>query len=368
MATLGDDAQAALQTEVCRVREAAPLQRGERGIIAVVALTAVMMVVEIVAGYATHSMALTADGWHMATHVGALGMSAAAYAFARRFAEHRAFVFGTGKVQALAGFTSALLLGVVALSMAYESVRRLLDPFAVDYATSLPVAVVGLLVNLVSVRLLHGDHDSAHAHHHAPQPEPLRRAHSGEHTHSEHTHSEHTHSEHAHSEHAHSEHAHSEHEARREPSHHHEHGPTHDHNHRAALMHVVADALTSALAIVALLAGRSFGITWLDPVTGIVGGIVILKWSYELCRHSGQELLDVEPTSDSEQRIRAALAEHGDVQITDLHVWSVGAGRRCGVVTLAALQPHSAEVYRAQILGACKLSHLTVEVRRAAQK
>jgi cation diffusion facilitator family transporter len=149
----------------CSLRTTAPSHARERGLLAVVALTAVMMVVEIVAGYATHSMALTADGWHMATHVGALGMSAAAYAFARRYAAHRAFVFGTGKIQALAGYSSALLLAVIALSMAYESVRRLFTPDAIDFASSLPVAVVGLVVNLLSVRLLHAQEDHAQEDH-----------------------------------------------------------------------------------------------------------------------------------------------------------------------------------------------------------
>jgi len=304
--------------DACGVRTLSMPHRRERGLRAVVALTAAMMVVEIVAGYATHSMALLADGWHMATHVAALGLSAAAYAVARRFAQHRAFVFGTGKVQSLAGYTSALLLGIVALSMAYESVSRLLTPKTIDFATSLPVAIVGLLVNLLSVRLLHTDEEHVDEHQH----------------------------EHGHG---------------------HGHGHGHDHNHRAALMHVIADALTSGLAIVALLAGRSFGVTWLDPATGIVGGIVILKWAFDLCRNASHELLDLAPNNgEAEERIRSALAG-ADVTVTDLHVWSVGSGKRCGVVTLTSAAADLAS-YRARILAACELCHLTVEVRGPAQK
>ncbi|MEY4511516.1 MAG: hypothetical protein RLZZ450_3638 [Pseudomonadota bacterium] len=311
---------------LCSLRTTAPSHARERGLLAVVALTAVMMVIEIVAGYATHSMALTADGWHMATHVGALGMSAAAYAFARRYAAHRAFVFGTGKVQALAGYSSALLLAVIALSMAYESVRRLFTPDAIDFGSSLPVAVVGLVVNLLSVRLLHA-HDEGHAVDH----------------------------DHAH---------HDDHD------HHHDHKPQGgghghaDHNHRAAVMHVVADALTSALAIGALLAGKYLHIGWLDPLTGIVGGVVILKWAYDLCFVAGRELLDVVPHAGDEERIRAVLEQNQGVRVADLHVWSLGPDKRCCIATLVApVDGSPVEHYREQVLAASSLCHLTIEVR-----
>jgi cation diffusion facilitator family transporter len=291
-----------------------------------------MMVVEIVAGYATHSMALTADGWHMATHVGALGMSAVAYAFARRYAGSRAFAFGTGKVQALAGYTSALLLAVIAVSMGYESVHRLFAPDAIDFSSSLPVAVVGLVVNLLSVRLLHG-HEDGHEHSHD-------RDHDHDHGH------------------------HHDHERRDADEHTHGHGHGHDHNHHAALMHVLADALTSALAIGALLAGKYLQIGWLDPATGIVGGVVILKWAYELCRVAGRELLDAVPHAGDEQRIREALEQNDGVRVADLHVWSLGPDRRCCIATVVAPSPVGAvEVYRAQVLAACTLCHLTIEVR-----
>jgi cation diffusion facilitator family transporter len=332
----------------------APTHARERGLLAVVALTAVMMVVEIVAGYATHSMALTADGWHMATHVGALGMSAAAYAFARRYAGSSAFAFGTGKVQALAGYTSALLLAVIAVSMAYESVRRLFAPDAIDFGSSLPVAVVGLVVNLLSVRLLHGHgdaHHDGHAHDHV---------HDSDHHHdSDHVHdSDHHHDGDHHRD---SDHHHGR-ALRDGPGHSGGHG--HDHNHHAALMHVMADALTSALAIGALLAGKYLQIGWLDPLTGIVGGVVILKWAYELCRVAGRDLLDAVPHAGDEQRIREALERNDGVRVADLHVWSLGPDKRCCIATVVAPAPvRPVEEYRAQALAACKLCHLTIEVR-----
>lgn len=320
----------------CDVRRAIPPHTRERGLYAVVALTAVMMVVEIAVGYATGSMALTADGFHMATHVGALGMAALAYALARRFAQHRAFAFGTGKVQALAGFTSALLLAVVALSMVYESTTRLLEPTTIDFVSSLPVAVVGLFVNLLSVWLLHGDEHAAQAHDH--------------HAHEQHRHDHHDHAPHQHGHRDHDRHGHGH----------------HDHNHRAAVLHVIADALTSALAIVALLSGKWLGITWLDPVTGLVGGAVILKWSYSLCAHASRELLDFEPGAELEQAVRAALEQERDVRVLDLHVWSVGAGRRCCIATLSAGQPRAVEYYRGRVLSVAPHCHLTIEVRQGA--
>jgi len=265
-----------------------------------------MMVVEIVVGYATKSMALLADGWHMATHVGALGLAAAAYALSRRYASHRAFAFGTGKVHALAGYTSAVTLGLVAIVMMVESLGRLLDPRTIDYASSLPVAVVGLVVNLVSVLLLHGREDDEH---------------------------------------------------------HHDEHEDHDHNHRAALMHVIADTLTSALAIGALLAGRSLGWVWLDPVTGIVGGLVILKWGVGLCRNAAFDLLDVELSSALEEKIRFALEAVDDVRVIDLHVWSLGRGAKSCVVTLVSATPREPAAYRER-LATFGLAHVTIEVQR----
>ena len=272
-----------------------------------VLLTAAMMGVEIVVGYATHSMALLADGWHMATHVGALGLASAAYWVSRRFAGHRAFAFGTGKVRALAGYTSAVALGLVAIAMVVESLERLLRPHAIDFVSSLPVAVLGLLVNLVSVFLLHAHEDEDD-----------------------------------------------------------DHDGEHDHNHRAAFMHVVADAFTSVLAIAALLAGRFLGWAWLDAVSGIVGGVVILKWGAGLSRNAAFELLDVSPSSAVEDEIRVALEALDDVRVSDLHVWSLGGGKKSCVVTVITAAPHEARWYR-EALARFELAHLTIEVQRCEE-
>lgn len=293
---------------VCPVRQPEPPHARERGVRAVIALTATMMFVEIVVGYATNSMALSADGWHMATHVAAFGMAALGYTISRRFATHKAFAFGTGKVHALAGYTSAIVLAIVSILMMVESISRLADPERIDYASSLPVAVIGLAVNLLSIWLLHDregtdhDHDDDHEHHH------------------------------------------------------------HDHNHRAAVLHVIADALTSSLAIAALLTGRWLGWRWLDPVTGIIGGIVILSWAFGLCRHASHELLDFRRGDANEATIRSTLEELGDVHVHDLHVWSLGRGRLGCIVTLVSPTPRRPAVYRALILERCPISHLTIEV------
>jgi cation diffusion facilitator family transporter len=271
----------------------------------VIVLTATMMVVEIAVGYTTHSMALTADGWHMATHVAAFGMAALGYLVARRFATHEGFTFGTGKVHALAGYTSAIALAIASFLMMSESISRLADPERIDYASSLPVAVVGLAVNVLSIWLLH-DHESA---------------------------------------------------VHVDDEHHH-----HDHNHRAAVLHAIADALTSSLAIVALLTGGWLGWRWLDPVTGIVGGIVILSWASGLCRHASHELLDFRRGGADEATIRSTLEELGDVLVHDLHIWSLGRGQLGCIVTLTSPTPRRPAIYRALILEKCPISHLTVEV------
>jgi cation diffusion facilitator family transporter len=294
---------------LCTIRRPEPAHARERGVRAVIALTATMMVIEIAAGYTTNSMALTADGWHMATHVAAFGMAALGYMIARRFATHEGFTFGTGKVHALAGYTSAIALAIAALIMMGESISRLADPAHIDYALSLPVAVVGLAVNLLSIWLLH-DH---------------------------------------------------EHGDREDSDHHHDH----DHNHRAAVLHVIADALTSSLAIVALLTGRWLGWRWLDPVTGLVGGIVILSWAFGLCQHAAHELLCFRPGGADEATIRSTLEGLGDVRVRDLHIWSLGHGRLGCIIAVASPTPRGPAIYRSLILERCPISHLTVEVEVA---
>jgi cation diffusion facilitator family transporter len=319
----------ALATVVpCSVRTPVDARVRERGVRAVVVLTFVMMLVEVVVGYATGSMALLADGWHMATHVAALGLASAAYALARRFAAHRAFALGTGKIHALAGYTSAVALGLVAVTMIAEAGARLFRPAPIDFESSLPVAVLGLFVNLASFRLLHGGSAAAlesHAEGQAPEEH--------EHDHGEH---EHEHGEHEHE---------------------------HDHNHRAAVLHVAADALTSLLAIVALLAGKFAGYGWLDPVMGIVGGVIIVKWGASLCKHAAFDLLNVELSTRLEDGIRSTLEHLDDVRVSDLHVWSLGRGARGCVVTLISAAPRESAFYRER-LAHFGLAHLTVEVRR----
>ncbi|MGZ3420595.1 MAG: cation diffusion facilitator family transporter [Polyangiales bacterium] len=267
----------------------------------VVMLTATMMIVELFVGYATRSMALTADGWHMATHVGALGLTAAAYGYARSRARDRAFTFGTGKVHALAGYTSAILLGVVALSMIAQSALRLLHPVTIHFREALPVAVVGLLVNLASVKLL--DHD-------------------------------------------------------------HEEHDVHDHNHRAALMHVIADALTSVLAIVAILAGQLVHWLWVDPAMGIVGGLVVLRWGIGLCRSSATHLVDATSSDEIAEVVRHTLETIDDVRVEDLHVWEAAPGRMSCIVSLSTSRPRDVDEYRNRVLAVVPGAHLTVEVHR----
>lgn len=267
----------------------------------VVWLSATMMVAEIVAGTLTGSMALSADGWHMATHTLALGVSALAYSFARRNNGDQRYSWGTGKVGSLAGFASALGLAAVALGILYESGLRLLEPRSVAFGEALVVAVIGLLVNLASAALLgHGhSHDDDHGHDHA-----------------------------------------------------------HDHNLRSAYLHVLADALTSVLAIAALAAGWWFGIGWLDAAVGVVGALVILHWSRGLVIETAGVLLDRVPDQHLCDELRAKIEGPGDVTVHDWHLWAVGPGRYAAIVSATGATP--SEVRRR--LGDDKrIAHLTVE-------
>ncbi len=283
----------------------------------VVALTLAMMVAELVVGYATNSLALTADGWHMATHAGALGMAAFAYWFARKQARSSTFSFGTGKVHALAGYTSAVVLALVALLMVVESVGRLFRPESIAFSEALPIAVLGLVVNLVSAKLLHSEE------HH---PDPTGHDHDHDHGHDE--------------------------------AHH-----AHDHNLRAAYFHVLADALTSVLAILALLGGRFLGWTFLDAAMGIVGGLVIARWSYGLCRQAAKQLLDVVPSMVLAQRIRERIeSTFAGASVVDLHLWDIGPRARACIVSVAAANPQAPAVYRGALEAIVSLEHVTVEV------
>lgn len=286
----------------------------------VVVLTFAMMIVEILAGYVTGSMALLADGFHMATHAGALGIAAVAYAYARRNVANEHFSFGTGKVGDLAGFASALVLALVSLGIAGESLLRLMNPATVAFAEAASIAAVGLVVNIVSALLLSGGH------HHA------------------HDHSAYSHSSHAH-------------------THDHSHQAGADNNIRAAYIHVLADALTSVLAIVALLAGRYFGWIWLDPVMGIAGAIVIGRWSVVLMKASAAVLLDVTDEHIA-HAIRQQLQAANHVEITDLHVWQVGPQARAAIVSVTDSNL-TVEQIRERLRNIQGLSHLTVECRSA---
>lgn len=284
---------------------------GERRTWWVIGLTASMMLVEIVAGLMFGSMALLADGWHMGTHAAALSVAVFAYVFARRHAGDPSFSFGTGKVGALGGFASAVGLAVVALFVFGESVQRLASPSSIRFDEAIGVACVGLVVNLICAGLLHGGHDhgglAGHGHDHA----------------------------------------------------HHHH---HDHNLRGAYLHVVADALTSVLAIAALTAGKFLGWTWMDPLMGIVGAVVIARWSYGLLVDTSRVLLDAELSERRRADIQRALEADADNRVADLHVWRVGPRHLAAIVALVTDTPQSPEHYKRLLAHHEDLVHVTVEV------
>jgi cation diffusion facilitator family transporter len=292
----------------------------------VMLLTGITMVVEIVAGVLSGSMALLADGWHMGTHVAAFAITIYAYRYARQHRDDPRFTFGTGKVTELGGFASALALAFVALLMLLESAQRLFEPRDIAFDEALWVAVLGLSVNVVSALILaregghHHDHGHEHVHEHG--------------------------------------HAH---------DHGHDHGE--DHNLRAAYLHVVADALTSVLAIVALLAGKFAGWTWLDPVMGLVGALLILRWAQGLARTTAAVLLDGVAHDDVRERIRSALEQHPEAarrgdSIADLHVWAVGPNRLAVSLAVVADEPDTPAAYRRRLADIDSLAHVVVEVNR----
>ena len=295
----------------------------------VVALTAAMMVAEIVGGTVYGSMALVADGWHMSTHAAALAISALAYRFARRHAHNPRFSLGTGKLGELAGFSSAIILALVALFIGYESVARLLAPVPISFDQAILIAVVGLVVNLVSAWLLF---DDDHRHHHGAHGRAADDDHG---------------------------HAHDAHEHEHDHDHHREH--VHDHNIQSAYLHVLADAMTSVLAIAGLLAGRIYGWVWMDPLLGIVGALVIAHWSVELVRSSALVLLDAVPDMRLLQQIRNNVEVNGD-RVSDLHVWRLGPGHLAAIVSVVADEPQAPRSYKARLDGIPGLSHVTVEV------
>ena len=297
------------------------VSRGERRTLVVAVMTAVFMVVEVTAGLAYGSMALLADGLHMGSHAAALGIAVAAYVYARRRAGDPRFSFGTGKVNALGGFTGALLLAVFAALMAWESVERMIHPVQIVFDQAIAVAALGLLVNGVSVALLgvHG-HDEEHGHDH-------------------------------------------DHDHERHRDHHH-----HDHNLRSAYLHVLADALTSFTAIFALLGGKYFGQTWLDPAMGVVGSLLVARWSWGLLRQTSHVLLDHQAPREVLDRAKSALEgdRAGDERVVDLHIWSIGPGACAACVTLVAHEPRSPDDYKARLPADLGVRHITLEVHRCS--
>jgi cation diffusion facilitator family transporter len=284
----------------------------------VVALTTVMMVGEIAAGSLFGSMALLADGWHMATHAAALGIAGVAYLFARRQVRNSRFSFGTGKFGDLAAFSSAIILAIIAVQIAYESVLRLVHPVPIAYGEAISVAVLGLAVNLVSAWLLRDTHGHDH--------------HGHGHSHGD---------DHGHG---------------------HSHGHRHqDNNLRAAYVHVMADAATSVLAIAALVTAMYSRWVWTDPAVGIIGSIVIASWAFGLIRDSGAVLLDVSVDKNLEGVIRDRLETKGD-RVTDLHLWQVGPGHRAAVISLVSDKPLPPATYKRRLKGLRGLSHVTIEV------
>jgi cation diffusion facilitator family transporter len=270
-----------------------------------------MMTVEIIAGMAFGSMALLADGWHMGTHAVALGITLFAYKYASKHAKNPRYTFGTGKISVLGGFTSAVILQVVALLMAGEAVQRLFNPRPIQFGEAISVAALGLIINLISVRLL-GEHEHSHGHLHAGE------------------------------------------------QHDHHHGT--DHNLKAAYLHVLADALTSVLAILALLAGWLWGWIWMDAVMGIVGSILISRWAIGLLKDTSHILLDGRSNEEIVQEIHSLLESDADNRISDLHVWQIGEDASAAIIAVVTHYPRPVEHYRKLLEPVHELRHITIEV------
>ncbi len=281
---------------------------GERNTKRVILLTLSMMVIEISAGYLYGSMALLADGWHMGTHAVALGITVIAYYYARRHSANPDYSFGTGKVGVLGGFASAVVLAVIALLMGAESIKRLVNPLPIHFNQAIVVAALGLIVNVVSAFLLQGKHN--HGHEHASNT------------------------------------------------------IHHDHNLRAAYLHVLADALTSLLAIIALGAGKALGWVWMDPIMGIVGALIITKWSYGLLVDTGKVLLDRDVNQEAIAEIKSIIESDSDNRISDIHVWRVGPHHLSAIISIVTHFPNSPEHYKNLLSDYDEISHVTVEVNK----
>ncbi|MCJ7601219.1 MAG: CDF family Co(II)/Ni(II) efflux transporter DmeF [Desulfobulbaceae bacterium] len=284
-------------------------EHGERRTLQVLVLTALTMIVEIAAGTAFGSMALLADGWHMGTHVAAFMITIFAYHYARKHAGSPEFTFGTGKVSVLGGFASAVALAVVALVMMAESVHRMFQPQPISFNEAIGVAGLGLLINIICALLLQDRHDHDHDEHHH-----------------------------------------------------------HDHNLKAAYLHVLADALTSVLAIVALISGKFLGWNWLDPVMGVVGAAVITRWSYTLLRETSPILLDGSIAEDYQAAIKKTIESSDDNRIADIHVWRVGPADYAAIISIVTHYPQNPDHYKKMLADFSKLSHITVEINRCTSE
>jgi cation diffusion facilitator family transporter len=301
-------------------------ERNERKTWTVIAICTAMMVAEIIGGLMFGSIALIADGLHMSTHAGALLIAALAYTYSRRYARDERLAFGTGKFGDLAAFTSAIVLTMIALFIGYESLDRFLHPVPIAFKQAIPIAALGLGINLLSAFLLRDDHE-----HHDGY------AHDGHH-------------EDAH-----------DHDHRYEDSksaHFHR-----DHNLRAAFVHVLADAAVSILVIIGLFAGRQFGWLWMDPLMGVIATIVILSWSWSLVRSAGAVLLDVTPDANLSRKVAARIEQAGD-RISDLHLWRIGPGHLAAIISLISDHPNVPSYYKKRLSGLPGLSHVTIEVER----
>ena len=290
-------------------------ERNERKTWIVIAICTAMMIAEIVGGWWFGSVALIADGLHMSTHAGALLIAALAYTYSRRYARDERLAFGTGKFGDLAAFTSAIALAIIALLIGYESVDRFLNPVPIAFNQAIPIAVLGLGINLLSAFLLRDDHAHWHAHDHDHE-----HTHVGAHFHR-------------------------------------------DHNLRAAFVHVMADAAVSILVIIGLVAGRQFGWVWMDPLMGLVATVVILSWSWTLVRSAGAILLDACPDPALARKIAVRLEQKGD-RVSDLHLWRVGPGHLAAIISLVSDDPKVPGIYKKRLSGLSGLSHVTIEVER----
>ena len=315
--------------------------KAERRTWAVIILCSIMMIAEIIGGALFGSLALIADGLHMSTHAGALLLAALAYTYARKYADDRSFTFGTGKFGDLAGYSSAIVLAMIALLIGYEAISRLIEPVPISFNEAIPIAVLGLAVNVASAWLLSGGHRHDHSHGHS---------HGHDHDHDHHHHDDH----------------HGEEPHRIElgdPAA--GHGAHHrDNNMRAAVVHVMADAAVSVLVIVGLVLARAFGWLWMDPLAGLIGALVIANWSVGLLRDTGGILLDRTPDPRMAEKVRKLIESEGD-QVTDLHLWRLGPGHLGAIVSVATSGTREAAHYRQRLAKFADLSHVTVEVQHS---